>query len=475
MASQSICDLTSKPGVEDTDSSDCLTVIKEKKRKSKKGFAAKGFIEVEAEVSGDSGGSDDEELSQERYDESFVDDASQATDAAVYLRSVRSPEFRRPQQRFLPPITEDIFSQAVGRDSEDSYMEDSFCVGSQVEWDTEMDTLDMLDRRAESGRGGTQAKRKRSGSQENNATGKRRKRIIAPASDDETIIQIPDDSPDKLADDEMAGVNMDDFNSSFPNMSQSLLTVEEDFTAPRDERILLQPDLSTSMAEVEKFSIIISSTEVNKVPEIISSLKHIHHLNVSVRPCEVAGFILSQNLAVHRVSEMEFSTGTMKDKLVQRVSDSREQYSKTTMIVEWEKLKPGDRPKSGARTKQMDLIVGQLAVGGVVVMYSMGQLQTATIIAELVQQENREGLGLPRPVRLTVWQEEMVKWIQLVPGTGLASAIQLAMQFNTLRELVTANLTDMMGKGRLERKKAEGMINFFMKTFQPELTDLAPL
>jgi len=206
-------------------------------------------------------------------------------------------------------ITEDIFSQAVRQDSEDSYEEDSFCVGSQVEWDTGMDTLDVLENRAERGRGETPGKRKR-GDSGDNGKGKKRKRIIAPASDDETFIQIPDDSPDKLGNDEMAGVNFDDFNSSFPE-SQSLLPGVE------DDRILLQPDLSTSILEGEKFSIIISSMEVNKVPEVISSLKHIHRLAVSIRPNEVASFILGQNCAAHRVSEMEFGTGTMKDKLAE--------------------------------------------------------------------------------------------------------------------------------------------------------------
>ena len=283
-------------------------------------------------------------------------------------------------------------------------------------------------------------------------------------------IEIPDNSPEEVVD-EMAGVNFDDFNSSFPDLDLSQATDG----AGMSDRMFLQPDLSTSLAEADKLSIIISSTEVNKVPEVISSLKHLHHLAVSVRQCEVAGFLVSLNMAVHRVSELEFCTGTTKDKLVQKVNSSSDEYIKTTIVVEWEKVKPGEKPKSGARTKQMDLIVGQLASAGVVVMYSSGQLQTANILAKLVQQEEKEGAGLPRPLRLTVWQEEMVKWIQMVPGIGLASAIKLATEFCTLRELVTASLTELMRKGTLDRKKAEGMVNFFMKRFQPSFTDLAPL
>ena len=456
----------------DNDSSDTLTVVKEKKKR-KKGSGGARFLEVEAEVSGESGSDDECDESEDRYDESFVDDATQATDTAVYLRSIKSPEFRKPQPRILPPITEDIFSQAVGRDSEDSYEEDSFCVGSQqVEWDSQPDTLDLLERRANGDKRATLNKRKRSLSPGDNALGKRRKRIIAPTSDDETVIEVPDKSPSKSVDQYVE--DFDDFNSSFPDISQSLL-IEQASKATKDDRMLLQPDLSTSMEEVDKFSIIISSTEVNKVPEVISSLKHLHHLSVTVRQCEVAGFLISQNTAVHRISEAEFCTGTLKDKLVQKLTDCREQYSKTALIVEWERVKPGEKPKSGLRTKQMDLIVGQLAAVEIRVMYSSGQMQTASILAKLVEKENEEGYGLPRPLRLTVWQEEMVKWILMVPGIGLTVAIKLAIEFSTLRELVTASMTDVMRKGKLDRKKADGLVNFFMRTFQPELTDLAPL
>jgi len=165
----------------------------------------------------------------------------------------------------------------------------------------------------------------------------------------------------------------------------------------------------------------------------------------------------------------------MKERLVSKVTGSLPVYSKTVVIVEWEKVKPGDKPKSGQRTKLMDLVVSQLAVAGIMVLYSSGQLQTASLLSDLVTQEAKDGHSLPRPISLTIWQEEMVKWISLVPGLGLATSIHLAVEFCTLRELITANISEIMRKTNIDRGKAENLVMFFMKNFQPELTDLAPL
>ena len=95
--------------------------------RDRKKMRGRQFMESEVELSGDNDSRDE------------VDDCTQATDHAFYLRSLeKSPEYWRP--RALPPITEDIFSQAVNE-------ADSFCVSdSIVENDELHDTLDSKQR-----------------------------------------------------------------------------------------------------------------------------------------------------------------------------------------------------------------------------------------------------------------------------------------------------------------------------------------
>ena len=175
-----------------------------KSKKSKSQGGGRQFIDSEANLSGDEASQDEADETDQNYDESFVDDASQAVDHAVYLQSVRTPEFRK-LARPLPPITADIFSQAVRDSEEDDYEEDSFCVGdSMVELDSCQDTLDLLEAEAEDadreGRRRTKVAAKRkiillnSSSEEsvdNSLThrDKKRKRITRIPADDDTLPQ----------------------------------------------------------------------------------------------------------------------------------------------------------------------------------------------------------------------------------------------------------------------------------------------
>ncbi|KAL3287624.1 hypothetical protein HHI36_002093 [Cryptolaemus montrouzieri] len=129
--------------------------VLEKKTKVKK--KRSDFIEEEADVSSDALTISDDENSADdgSYDESFVDDETQAlandTQMHVrYLQSVKSPQagpkFKIPA---IPkPITSDIFSQPVNPEEFNSYINDSFCVNSQdVESEAhELSELEILEK-----------------------------------------------------------------------------------------------------------------------------------------------------------------------------------------------------------------------------------------------------------------------------------------------------------------------------------------
>ena len=167
--------------------------VKKKRRKINK------FIDDEAEISGSD--SEDEDISDDKLEESFVDDATQkevsVDEKALYLRSIRSPV--KKQSRLLKPILnrEDIFSQAV-TDSmlNDDYEEDSF-VTETVEY--ESSTADELDF-VEEFENVLEAKKK-----PQTTTLKKRKRIIMSESEDEEVVdkshcKVIDTPPSNLKD-----------------------------------------------------------------------------------------------------------------------------------------------------------------------------------------------------------------------------------------------------------------------------------
>ena len=452
------------------DTSSSLDESREKVvRKQRKNTRGRQFIESEAELSGDNDSGDEAEDSQDHYDQSFVDDLTQATDHAVYLRSLdKSPEFRRP--RALPPVTEDIFSQAVNEaDSDNYYEEDSFCVGdSLVENDNLHDTLDILEQRAEMARRGKKTllsnlQQYQQARAESNGKRKRVIEQIAHSSDDETIVrEAPEPEPEKQVKRKRIVSSITSSDEEIPSQIEI-----------RADNISGADFLSESMLESQKLTILVNTSEVNRAQDLISTLKHIHQLRIIVKKFDFVTFVTGLDSAIVRMSESDFNLGTNKDKLVKRVADIRESYSDLTIIVEWEKVKLGERPRPGTRTKKQDEITAQLVTAGVTLLYSGATLDTAEMVTRLVRRSETRGLAIPR-TQFTRRQEEMVDWLQDISGMGLGSAFQLSVIFSSLRELVTASKEVMVTKG-VSEVLADKLVTLFNKSFQEKLTEMAPL
>ena len=405
------------------------------------------FFEVEAEESGEGSGDEEEGSQADKYDESFVDDdASQGGEGQTqYLRSVRSPLASRLPARTMRPITEDMFSQVP--EQEDSYLEDSFCVGSQVEDRQQEDTLDILERRAE---------------MPPPAARSRRRIMVRPQED--TVMeqqQEEEESQSLLA-----------FDLGSPILEEEAAQPLPPSPNPTSQTFL-QPQLQAT--QEARSSLVVSSGEVTRAMEVVSLLKHKHRLTVVTRRCEEAHWIVGRQCAVIRIGEVEFGTGALKDRLVQKVTAALALYSRLVVVVEWEKVRSGERAKTFARTKAADTICSQLALAGVRVLYSASQAATAATLAGLVEQEENRAGGLPRGLKPTVWQEEMVQWLLLLPGLGLGEALVLAHRFPSLRDLVLAPASVLETKGGLAFSLAFSVAAFCRRQFRPDLTDMAPL
>merc|ERR1719300_1976422 len=453
------------PGDNDTtdDGDGDISALKVRRKK----ITGRHFIDSEAELSGNDSG-DDEEGSQEHYDESFVDDATQATDHGVYLRSIQSQEFRKPAPRILAPITDDIFSQQV--ESDDDYAEDSFCVGdSMVEQDSHYDTLDLLEEQANFVQNPGVSKHK-----VNQQTSKRKRIVTCMSSDDETFSGKNDSPLVKEKRKRISVISSDEdimstSNATSPVNSRSTFQNRSSNTS----RVNSSVYLSDSMLEAQKSTIIVNSSDVSRCQELISCLRHVKSLRVLVNKVENVSIVTGVDSAVIRLQEADFNLGTNRDKLLQRLKAVRFCYSNICIIIEAEKKKSGERQKTNHRTITQDLIVSQLMVTGVKLLYSANQMETAEIVASLVEKCERAKLGIPK-FNFTDAQLQMVQWLQDMPGMGLGAAYALAVSFKSIKDLVAANKQQIVEKG-VPAAVATNLVVLFGKTFQPKMANIAPL
>ena len=419
-------------------------------RSKKKKPSAKMFMDLEAEVSGDDQSDDDRDESAQHYEESFVDDASQDTDHAVYLRSVKSPEFRQPFSRPLPPITDDIFSQQVDNDT-DQYEEDSFCMAdSFVENDSHYDTLDLLERKAEDMR------RKRK-TERTEANDKKRRRIIAAASsDDESVVQTEDEKKDEIPKERKRIISLlssdEESSPSEQTESNQATITRPKVTAanpPQNELDISDEYMSESMLEAKKMAVIVNHSEVNKANDLISNLRLVLGFNVIVprKRIENVTFITGICSGAIRMSVDYFKNGANKEKMIKTIKEAKKCYKDLTIILEKEQLKPGERPRYKRRTKVYDRTLSQvLKTHGIKLLHSSGEEDTAAIVAKQVERAVEKGEGLPRqqysqPQERMVWSLAKIAWI----GVGLA--YHLVTKFQSIGRIITASKETLMSKG----------------------------
>jgi len=239
-----------------------------------------------------------------------------------------------------------------------------------------------------------------------------------------------------------------------------------------DSIYCVKPDLSESIGSMDKSTILIGSSEINTISEIVSALKHNHQLNVVIRGSEVP-FVISRRMGAIRISESEFTNGSNRKKLKEKLSGVRRGYDKCAIIVESDKVKPGDRPRVRHRTKVHDTTLAQLAATSALVLYSENRVATAAILADLVVRENNKDMGLPRAMKETVSQELMLKWVLKLPNIGLGCGLALVHTFPTTRSLLLAKQQEL--EACMSRVRAVALVTLFTNKYDVTKLDFVPL
>jgi ERCC4-type nuclease len=72
------------------------------------------------------------------------------------------------------------------------------------------------------------------------------------------------------------------------------------------------------------------------------------------------------------------------------------------------------------------------------ILFSGSQTESAKILSALASKESRKGYVLPYPLRLSASSEKVFPFFQSLPGIGFGTALLLASQFKSAKDVVTA-------------------------------------
>ncbi|XP_069805797.1 Fanconi anemia group M protein [Dendropsophus ebraccatus] len=127
-------------------------------------------------------------------------------------------------------------------------------------------------------------------------------------------------------------------------------------------------------------SILADSREISSGPEVITFLRTTHRVTVDI--CSLGGcdYIVSNRLAVERKSQSEYSNNANRNKLVERIQHLHSMFERVCLIVEKDRVKPGETSRLFQRTKYYDSTLSSLIRAGVQVLFSSDQEETNSAI-----------------------------------------------------------------------------------------------
>uniref|UniRef100_A0A672M6Z1 ERCC4 domain-containing protein n=1 Tax=Sinocyclocheilus grahami TaxID=75366 RepID=A0A672M6Z1_SINGR len=341
---------------------------------------------------------------------------------AFYLKSVRSPAVQnRDRMTYKPKHSVDIFSQIPEQD--ETYGEDSFVVhGSEDEegesgGDEEPVEVIHEDSYVD-GRKQYATRRRvqiRGVQSERNGQSKRSR-----------IIRVQDSSEEE---EEQTGSVFTD-----PQRLQSA-------SGPTDrddrKRQRLSDQTQIPPAADAPLRVLVDSRCISGGSEVVSRLRLRHGLQVHVCSLISSDFIVSNRMAVERQSESELASVQNRRRLQDRMQGLQAAFERVCLIIERDRAKPGENMFTPSeRSRCYDGTLAALVKAGVRLLVSNGPDDTAALLTELAQVEQRKGQAISVPLEVKGHRQQALQFYLTLPHVSYVSALNMCHHFSSVSHMI---------------------------------------
>ncbi|XP_038071924.1 uncharacterized protein LOC119740630 isoform X2 [Patiria miniata] len=247
--------------------------------------------------------------------------------------------------------------------------------------------------------------------------------------------------------------------------------------SPSSMRLIGKITLAGSQDAVNRGKpvILIDSKELSSSSHIVSTLTLKHNLNPLI--CQLSGcdYIVSARMGVEKKSMSDFGNGANKTKLIDRVRHLCELFDRPCIILEKDRIKPGDekKPKQIIRTKYFDSTLAALSKTHIKVLYSDSLDDTARILADLVRIEMRKGEGLAPPTTRNSTQEQVFKFYQSLPRVNYATALSLMRAFPCVQQLINSTPEQLKKAANISHQRSAEICCFLQHQFDEQMISLS--
>ncbi|XP_063601485.1 uncharacterized protein LOC134777593 isoform X2 [Penaeus indicus] len=218
--------------------------------------------------------------------------------------------------------------------------------------------------------------------------------------------------------------------------------------------------------------LLVDSQEISIAGGIASKLRLHKDVNISVVQLAHAQYVTSTRMGVTRLLYSTFTSIQQRGKLIQRVQGMLNIYERSVLIIESDRLKPGESPHNAhsTRSKYVDTITCACThVERFKVLYSRNQEDTSKIVWQLVEQEREKGFSIFVIPTFLIQHQKILNFFKSLPRISYASAIYLAYNFKTIVDFINSSVATIQEKGCMTYEKATEIKQYLYRKFRPDM------
>lgn len=222
-----------------------------------------------------------------------------------------------------------------------------------------------------------------------------------------------------------------------------------------------------------KLVVFVDSREVNCAQDLMSSLRLKHDLHPVVRQLESCDYIVSARLAVERKLLSDFTNGTNKPKLIERIQSLCQAYERPCLIVETDRQNRHSNQtthKPLLKSRDVERTLACLAQSHVKILFSQSQDETADLLAELCRSEDKKNVALRlERASLTTGEEQVLEFYLSLPKMTSAAAVSALTSYNTLSRFLHSSPASVSWNSLVSQSKVEEIRKFVKHKFDIQM------
>ncbi|NWW39870.1 FANCM protein, partial [Panurus biarmicus] len=215
--------------------------------------------------------------------------------------------------------------------------------------------------------------------------------------------------------------------------------------------------------------ILADSREISSGPEVISCLRAVHGLRVQICSLGTSDYMVSSRLAVDRLLQSELQSPGNRNKLSQRLQRLRSVFERICVIVETDRVRPGETSRLFQRTQYYDGVLSALVQAGIRILFSSCQEETAALLKDLALLEHRKDAAIQVPTEPEGHQRELLNFYLSIPSLSYGAALNLCHSFSSITAVANSSVPALAAGARLSRPQAEELHRFLHHDFDLQL------